>query len=312
MMKNLMITSALVCAAATGATAQEITYGGLLANYGTYSLDDFDADLSLFAGDIGVAVGSFDFWIEGVQGNLDLEDDSDDHYSDVLTLGAGASFGDGFRIDVSSTDLSIDLGFFDTDIGIDELGAAYDNGTYFGRLSYAKLSEDADGYLDGIWGLHAGYAFSDAAEVSLSVHSVDGDADDYIDPIYILSGRYDAGLWDIEMNGLFTEIDSYDLSLLTLGGTYDFTNEWSAYGAYTYGSIEDDDANLLRVGAAYTLNDTYKFFADYTYGDADGLDDHLDGFSVGVSMDFGDKPTSYETTADRLTNVVKSVMAFDY
>lgn len=59
-------------------------------------------------------------------------------------------------------------------------------------------------------------------------------------------------------------------------------------------------------------NDTYKFFADYTYGDADGLDDHLDGFSVGVSMDFGDKPTSYETTADRLTNVVKSVMAFDY
>jgi|GEM_PF-2359957 hypothetical protein len=311
-MKNLMITTALVCAAATGASAQEITYGGLMANLGVYSVDGNDADLSLFAGDIGVAVGSFDFWIDGLQASLSPEGASYDFHADVLTLGAAASFGNGFRVDVSSSDISVGYAFYGYDVGIDELGIAYDNGTYFGRFSYAKLSEDTNGDIDGLWGLHVGYAFSDAAEMSLSVHNVDGDWGDYIDPIYILSGSYDAGVWDVELNGISANIDGLDISLLTIGGSYDFTSEWSAYGAYTYGALEDYDANLIRIGAAYTLNDTYKFFADYTYADVEDMDGNLDGFSIGVSMDFGDKPTSYETTADRLTNSLKSVLAFDY
>jgi hypothetical protein len=311
-MKNLMITTALVCAASTAASAQEITYGGLLANLGTYSADGYDADLSLFAGDIGIAVGTFDFWIDGIQATLSPEGSSYDLHADILTLGAGASFGNGFRVDVSSSDISVGYAFFGYDFGMDEIGVAYDNGTYFGRISYAKLSEDTNGYLDGLWGLHAGYAFSDAAEISLSVHAVDGEVEDYVDPVYILSGSYDAGVWDVELNGISANFDGLDVSLLTIGGSYDITSEWSAYGAYTYGALEDYDANLIRVGAAYTLNDTYKFFADYTYADVEDMDGNLDGFSIGVSMDFGDKPASYETTADRLTNVLKSALAFDY
>lgn len=311
-MKNLVVTTALACAAAGGAYAQEITYGGLLANYGTYSADDYDADLSLFAGEIGVAVDSFDFWIEGVQNTLDPEGLGADLHADVLTLGAGVSFGNGFRVDVSSTDLSFGVFIAGLDVGIDELGVAYDSGTYFGRVSYAKLSEDTDGFLDGLWGLHGGYSFTDAAEVSLSVHGVDGDVDDYVDPIYILSGSYDAGLWDVEVNGISASIDDADISLLTVGGSYNFASEWSAYGAYSYGSIEDYDANLVRIGAAYTFSDTYKVFADYTYVDVEDMDDNINGFSIGLSMDFGDKPASYETTADRLTNSLKSLMAYDY
>ncbi|WP_417255282.1 hypothetical protein [Celeribacter sp.] len=311
-MKNLMVTTALVCVASSGAFAQEITYGGIMANYGTYSADGLDADVSVFAGDIGVAVGSFDFWIDGVQSTLSPEGIDANLSADVLTLGAGASFGNGFRVDVSSTDLSLGVSVYGLDVGIDELGVAYDSGTYFGRVSYAKLNEDTDGLLDGLWGLHGGYAFSDVAEVSLSVHGVDGEVDEYVDPIYILSGSYDAGLWDVEVNGISANILDADISLLTVGGSYDFTSDWSAYGSYSYGSIEDYDANLLRVGAAYTLNDTYKVFADYTYADVEDMDGNFDGFSIGVSMDFGDKPTSYETTADRLTNSLKSLMAYDY
>ncbi|SMX39005.1 hypothetical protein OCA8868_01786 [Octadecabacter ascidiaceicola] len=38
----------------------------------------------------------------------------------------------------------------------------------------------------------------------------------------------------------------------------------------------------------------------------------LDGFNFGMSMNFGDKPASYETTADRLFSVVETAAAFDY
>ncbi|WP_226553505.1 hypothetical protein [Celeribacter naphthalenivorans] len=308
-MKNLMLTTALVCGAATGVSAQEITYGGLMASYGTFSTPGADFDASILDAELGVAIDAFDFWVSGTQISADVDGLAANLNADLLTIGAGYSFGNGFRVDASSTDLSAGA-IFGINIGVDEFGIAYDNGTYYGRLAYAALNQDTGGQFDGLYGLTAGYNFSDAAEISLSVHGVDGDVSG-VNPIFILSGSYDAGNWDAELEALSTKISGTDLTIATLGGSYDFTNEWSVYGAYTFADL-GIDANLMRIGASYAMNDTYKLFADYTYADADGVSGNIDGFSFGVSMDFGDKPGSYETQIDRVTNVLKTALTFDY
>ena len=79
--------------------------------------------------------------------------------ADALTFGGGYSFND-FRVDVSNTDLDLDLSIGPIGIGgdITEIGFAYDNGTYFGRLGYAQIDEDLLGDVSST-GLLVGYRF---------------------------------------------------------------------------------------------------------------------------------------------------------
>ena len=308
-MKTLFIGTAIAVTAVTGAAAQELSYGQLFANYGTLSTPLGDADVTILGVEAGVRVQDFDFWIDGVQITASPDAVLGNLTGDVLTIGAGYTFADTYRVDVSSSDLGVGFGGFGLiNIGLDEIGFAYDNGTFFGRLSYADINQPLPG-VDGLLGLHVGYQFNDYADVSLSVHSLD-ESSGTVDPLYILSGEYDTGQWGIKAEYASISIGSTDVSLLGLAGNYQINDQWGVRGAYTTVDLAGTDADLFRIGGTYNVNDTYALYAGLTRADIDG--DTVDGFNFGMSMDFGDKPASYETTADRLFSVVETVGTFDY
>lgn len=306
-MHKLLMGTALSVVAATGVSAQELSYGGLFANYGSFSTPGTDFDMTILGAEAGITVQNFDFWINGAQVTIAPDGLGGNITADVTTIGAGYSFGGTYRVDVSSTDLSFGTPF-GISIGLDEVGFAYDNGTYFARLSYADVNQPIPGF-DGIYGLHVGYAFNDMAEVSLSVHDVD-ESSGTIDTIYILSGEYDTGRWGVKLDAATTSLGGTDLTLVSLGGNYQINDQWGVRGAYTNIDAGGTDIDMFRIGGSYAMNDTYSVFADYTTIDLAGTD--IDGFSFGLTMDFGDKPSSYETTADRLLGVVETAGAFDF
>lgn len=308
-MKNLLIGTALATIAATGVAAQELSYGRLIANYGMVSTPGGDADITILGAEVGIQVQEFDFWLNGTQLTLSPDGAPFNVTADVTTIGAGYSFGGEYRVDVSSTDLGLGFGGGGgINIGLDEIGVAYDNGTYFGRLSFADVNQPIPG-LDGIYSLNVGYNISEEAKVSLSVHDID-ESSGSIDPIYILSGEYDTGRWGVKLDAASTNLLGTDLTLVALGGNYQFNNQWGIRGAYTNIDAGGTDIDAYRLGGTYNINDTYTVYAGLTQADLGGTT--IDGFNVGISMDFGSKPDSYQTTADRLLGLVETAGAFDY
>lgn len=307
-MKHILSGTALALLAASGVAAQDLSYGRLIADYGMFSSGGDDASLTTLGAEVGVAVQQFDFWMNGTQITISPDGTPTNLTADVFTIGAGYSFGGNYRVDVSSSDLGIGLGGSGLNVGLDEIGVAYDNDTFFARLSYADVNQPVPGF-DGLVSLHAGYAFNDMAEVSFSVHTAD-EASGTLDPIYILSGEYDTGRWGVELDAVSVDLGGTDVTLVTLGGNYQFNDAWGMRGAYTNLDAGGLDGDLIRVGGTYNVNDQYTLFAGYSRADLDGTE--IDGFNFGMSMDFGSKPSSYETTADRLLGVVETAGSFGY
>lgn len=310
-MRTLFATTAALAISTAGAVAaQDLSYGGIMTSYGKYSLDGDDADIRLLAGDLGIEMQNVDIWISGVQGQLSPEGTPTNLTFDAWTIGAGVSFADTYRIDASSSDLDLNIGGLGAGIGLDEIGFAYDNGTMFGRLSYAQVDQEAAG-VDALYGLMAGYAFTDSTEVALSIHSIDETTNTFEDPIYILSANHDGGRWGVELDAASAKLGTADLRIVALSGEYDFTDTWSAYGSYANADLDGNALTSMRVGGAYNMGD-YRVFADYSVSDLEGTSDNVTGVSFGVSMDFGDKPTSHETTTDRLLGFADTVGGYDF
>lgn len=307
-MKPLFIGATIAVSAVTGAAAQELSYGNLTAHYSMLDAAGTDVDVTSLGVELGVRVQELDFWIDGGQVTLSPDGLGGNITADLLTIGAGYTFANTYRVDVSSTDLNLSLGGFGAGIGLDEIGLAYDNGTYFARLSYADLNQPVPG-VDGLWGVHAGYKFNDYANVSLSVHGLD-EASGTVDPLVILSGEYDTGTWGAKMEAATIDIGGTDLTLVSLAGNYQFNNQWGITGGYTDIDLAGTDASVIRLGGTYNVNDQYTLYAGLSRTELAGTD--VDGFGIGMRMDFGDKPASYETTADRLVGVLENVTALDY
>ncbi len=87
-------------------------------------------------------------------------------------------------------------------------------------------------------------------------------------------------------------------------------DQWGVRGAYTNIDAGGLGIDAYRLGATYNINDTYTVYAGLTQADLGGTT--IDGFNIGLSMDFGGKPTSYETTADRLLGVIENAGAFNF
>ncbi|MFT5744109.1 MAG: hypothetical protein ACI86S_002188 [Paracoccaceae bacterium] len=123
---------------------------------GQYTAGSADVDTTVFSGTFSVQVQEFDFWMSGTNATLDIGIPVT-FGADALTFGGGYSFND-FRVDVSNTDLDLSIGPIGIGGDITEIGFAYDNGTYFGRLGYAQIDEDLVGDVSST-GLLVGYRF---------------------------------------------------------------------------------------------------------------------------------------------------------
>lgn len=308
-LKALLATTAIV--AAGSVAAQEISYGGLLGSYGYYTDGDNDLDLAIYGGELGIQIDSFDMWVNGLQADLTVDDSPVGLNADLSTIGVGYSFGNGMRADVSSSSLGVGLGGFGLNFGLTEFGLGYDSGSFFGRVSFTDVS---DSYLelDGIYGLMVGYEVMEGTEVSLSVHQIDEPNDIIDEPIYVFEGSYDGGRWGAQLDAIVFSQDGLDLSLVSLGGDYDITGPWGAYGSYSRIDLDGTEIDSVRLGGSYDFGNNITAYVDLSQTMSDDLDDDVTGLSVGVTMDLGDKPTSWETTGDRIVGVLEPVTGLDF
>jgi hypothetical protein len=309
-MYKILMGASVTALMASGASAQELSYGTFTASYGALSGGGTDVETTLFAGQAGMQMGNVDFWTSGYVAQASIDGLPVDLGSDALALGFGYTFAQDFRVDVSTSTIGLDIGGVGLDIGLTEIGAAYDNGTYFGRLSYTDLDLPGGIPIDSLVSLHAGYAMNDVFEVSLSVHAAD-DPSGTLDPIYILTTEYDNGQFGVTFDAAQVALGGTDLSVTTLGGNYQINDQWGVEGAYTVADAGGGlDATQFRLGATYDFNDNMSAFANYNSIEIAGTD--VDGFSLGMTVDFGTKSTSQQTTGDRLAGVLGSVGGFNF
>jgi predicted porin len=302
----LMLTAGLT--AALPATAQEFTYGGVEANYRSYDVDGTSVDMGLFAADLGFTFGQgFDGWVDVSSFEVDVDDLDLDLGLGEVTLGLGYTLPQNIRGDVSVTRLSTDLdiaGLGASDhVTMGELGVAYDNGTTFGRLSYTGFDDSDDLGIDNLWGLHVGYEGPQGLSASVSAHWVNDEFDVIDQPLMIASLGYDSAQWQAELDLLTVEVADFDITVWSLTGEYDFTANWSGFGSYMNLATEGLDADVIRLGGAYNFNERTRVYADVSRLSTSLSDDDIDGFGIGIAMDLGEKPASYETTADRLSKI---------
>ncbi|GAA4221269.1 hypothetical protein GGQ68_000229 [Sagittula marina] len=316
-MKSVYILLAATALGTTAASAQELTFGEFEASYGEFRNDDAgDFGLTTVHGEVGIGFGAADAWVSGTSLTIDPEDANGSLSLKFGQIGAGYTFGSAFRADLSQANASISLGGVGLDLGAQELGVAYDNGTYFGRLSYTRLDNNDTLGIDSLTGLHVGYVSTYGVTASLSTHIVNEDLNVDFDPLTILSVSYDTSNWSANLDAAHMSIEDVDLSALSLSGDYAFNTQWMAYGSAS--KLEADGigapvtAKSLRVGGAYSVGTNAKLFADLGTINVEGLDDNVNNMRVGINMSIGNKAASRETTVDRLTGVFEPVVGYDF
>jgi hypothetical protein len=282
---------------AVAVAAQDLTYGRLNASIGQLSEAGVEVDATVISGEVGYAFGAVDLFLSGSR--VELSQDGTSIALEALSLGAGYTIARNYRADVSAS--NIDLA--GADLRLTEIGFAYDNGQLFARASYGSLDADGAGTIDDVLGLHVGYAVNDELSFSISAHTADVPAGT-IDPVIIVSAEYDVAQYGVELDYVSTNLGGLNLSLLSLAGDYQITDQWGVNAGYSNADLAGADIDTFRIGGTYSVNDQYSFYAGYQRASSGG--DDVDGFSLGVSFDIGSKPSSYETTSDRLSGALGS------
>lgn len=311
------------------AFAQELTYGGISAYFSSYKDEvsafgqtrDVTANANAFRGQAGVDFGAgVDGWFTGMTANFNTNLNSTDLKAEYMEFGLGYSFADAFRADVSLSRLRASAGF---NLGFEakEIGIAYDNGTYFARLSHSDLNMgNRVVKLENLTSIHAGYD-ANGIEAGVSVHwnndeiNIAGRSFEVLpDPVVIANVGYDAGNWEATLEGARLELVNQELSFVSLGGEYDFNDDWTAYGSISNAEAAGRDLDIYRLGGRYHLNERTSVFADVSQAKTKlgGLSVNATGIGFGLSVDMGDKPASYETTTDRLSGIIQNGLSLDY
>lgn len=311
-MKRALLLLAAGVIPAIPASAQELTYGGLLASYQQFESDGDTIDATLFAAEFGVALGfGFDAWISGATADIDASGLPVTLTADEMTIGLGYTFGETFRADFSASSLSAGA-IVGADVHMKEIGFAYDNGTTFGRLSYTDIGNSDTLGVDHLWGLHVGYDGPQGLSASASAHWVDERFDVVDQPLLIVSLGYEAQNWEAELDVLDIEVASTDVTVWSLSGSYDFTPSWGTFGSVTRASATGEDVTLTRIGGSYNFNQRTRAYLDVSRLSTSLGDEHANGFGLGITMDLGDKRGSYETTTDRLSGVAEGIAGYDF
>lgn len=273
----LAITFSLGAFCAMPAAAQELSYGGLELGYGLQDDGSDRADLLVFGGELGMRFGAADMWLSGQAAQADPGDGGATREAETGALGAGYTFGNGMRVDLSTARVSAPA----LTLSFDELGLGYDSGTFFGRAAYAQVADSTTG-VESLTSLLMGYRLAPGAEMSVSAHLVE-----------------DAG-------------GTRDAPLLVLEGHYDVTDQFGLDGSISRIDLDGIAFDSLRLGGSYAVNDRYAVFADLEQTRSDALADDVTSLSVGVSVDFGSRPTSQESSAERILGAGASGLLLDF
>jgi len=163
-MKRTIATLTILGLTASGAMAQELSYGTITASVGQLSFDDEKISTQIIAGQLGVAHQGFDAWIAGTNATLSPDGVPIDLSADFSSIGAAYTF-QGVRVDASSSDLTLGIGGPALSLGLTEVGVGYDSGSFYGRVSYTMVDDTLITDDVSIFGVHVGYAMSEVARL---------------------------------------------------------------------------------------------------------------------------------------------------
>lgn len=280
-MKTLLLSSALSVVAAS-AMAQDMTYGNATFTYSSLSDGGDNLDTIGVAGQYGYQVDAFSFGI--TVDYLDFDTPGPSFSLSGLTVEGAYEFAPGWSAGAVYSALDIDgenLDFY-------EIFGLYDAGTFFGRLSYADGEDFLFGEEAG-YGLTVGYDFGQGTEAAASLIF---DSDDSDDRITILQVNHDAEMLEVDFT--YFDVSGGGFNFFDLGVAYAVTPQVDVL--FDYRDYEGD-ARTYAIGGSYEFADGVSAFAKYSQLDVGG--DNVDGFSLGVTYDMGDKPLSQETIYDR-------------
>jgi len=259
------------------AAAQDLSFGGLELGYGLQGDGADQADVLVFGGELGVRFGAADMWLSGRAAQADPDDGSPVRDLETGAIGAGYTFDNGMRIDLSTARIAAPA----LTLSVDELGLGYDSGPFYGRAAYAQVADSSTG-VEALTSLLMGYRFAPGAEMSVSAHLVE-----------------DAG-------------GTRDTPILVLEGRYDLSDQFGLDGSVSRIDLDGTAFDSVRLGGSYTVNDRYAVFADLEQTRSDALADDVTSLSVGVSVDFGARATSQENSAERILDAGGSGLLLDF
>lgn len=309
MISKLLAGTAITFVAATGVAAQDIEYGQVNLSYSNYDFDGGNIDLLTAGAEVGFAVGAADYWISAGRSQIEAGDGAPGITLSYTSFGAGYEFQPGLRADVSYNEFSGSASIIGLSTEFIEAGIGYQSGAFYGRASYSALLDDEIG-AEALFGILAGYEVSPNTDVALSLHFVDDDFDSVDNPLIILSASHDGGAYRVEGDLASFSQDGVDAYLVTISGEYDITPDYLLRGAYSRADLDGDGIDRISIGAGYRLSEQAVAFADLTSLSAEGEDAF--GVTLGVSYDFGDKPTVRSTTTDRIMGIAEDLNAASF
>lgn len=251
--QNTLIALPLIVAG-TVASAQDVRY---LSYGGNYASGD-GADLFALGGTVDYTNKGFIF--NGGASYIDLEGDN-------LTA---LNFRVGYVIDPK---IALYAGLNYADDGTDDL-TSYNIGGEFGAGPYTvglNLSQVDVSGADTDATIYAGYKFSDAHEMSLTVTDVDGET------ATTLLSDFDLG--GTELAALYTHVG--DASIFAFDGAYDLNNGFRIGAGYATLDDGTDSVDIYSINGGYEASE--DMWIDLGYSDAEGSD----LFSLSVTFETG-------------------------
>lgn len=277
------LTAIGLAAMAGAASAQDFDYLNFGVSFEQYDDSGDTLSLTLLNGEAGGMVGPLYFFASGDRLAFDTE------FSDEVLHGhsIGASYGiaPGFALGAAYGGLGSDSssGHFW------EVFARYENGPFFGNLSYAEGDDGGLLFSESLTIATVGYGIAPGTDVALSVMHDDDDT------LFLADLHYDGPAFEID--AAYFTVEGEDFNLINLGGSYSLTPTFDI--VFDYSNISDGpDFTFFEIGAAYRVSDALRVSA--TYNRLEGSGDSADGFGIALHYDMGGRSLREETTYDRV------------
>lgn len=265
---------------ATGANAQELTYGQLYA--GTSNLEvegEGDIDVEFFGGGAEFVVNSFTFSLDAARISTEIGD------VDVAAAAAEYQFDVGLSVGVEHARAE----FEDLDTSINSLFAVYEAGSYAIGVSVG----DSDDLEDNVIGVFGSWDISANTKLGFEHLSLD-DVD--------LNAAYSDFQGErSEFYFAYAEIE--DIDVLVLATSFDVYGNLGLSGGYSRFYDDFGDLEIYSVGAQYGITDQLDIGASLGRIALEGASDDIDVVSFGIEYEVGRRTSSRSRSSDLLGRI---------
>jgi hypothetical protein len=280
-MKNLLITTALCCAA-TGAAA-ELTYGSAFANHHNFENDNGNVDLTTLGGAAEFRLNEFT-----ISGEINRIDGGGDEL-DFGSVGVGYALGNGVTLGADYSRLSL------AGVNADVLSgyAYYTFGTYTLGLS----AGDSSDLSDTTYSLFGAWDVSPDGTVGADIIRVEGET------LLAAYATYDLGIYSLQADAILQD----QVDLFAISGSYDLGNNFSVIGSLSSVDLDGDGLTAYSIGGAYEFLPGAKVELAVARLDAD-VGDNVDRLTLGVNYEFGKRTSKRRTLSNVLGTAVNGTL----